>query len=839
MIVGSVGTLTVRSITGLVRSREQVDHSYAVMQALDRLLISLNDTETGQRGFIITGDSAFLEPFTAGVVQAKKVVSQLRGLVTSDPAQRRTLEQLVEAAEEKVAHTQSAVTRMATQGPVAARQMVAAGQGKRHMDSVRELVANMKDHENRLLEQRRVSAERSLIQAGLVSALGIVTAAALAVIAILLMRRTLAALEQGRRSATYARTLMDSASDGIYGLDAQGRVTFANQAMATALGYDVGELVGNHGHSLFHHTKPDGSPYPVKECAIYAALTGDFAGKMDDEIIWRRDGTSIPVEYSVAEVRDPQGNPGAVVSFRDITDRQVAHSALKSSMESAEASNKAKSDFLAQMSHELRTPLNSVIGFANLLLRNKSGGINEKELAYLERIQKNGISLLSLINDMLDLSKIEAGKMEVEFAPADLREIVQAVVHQFEPQVMAKSIALTSAVPDDLTLLDTDAGRLRQILSNLVSNAVKFTDTGTVSIRVRANPDTGAPVLIEVSDSGIGIPPDRVGAIFDAFEQAERSTTRRFGGSGLGLPISRSLCALMGYDLRVISREGHGSTFMIDLGPRAPAESMTPVLAPFDPVDSAGDAVLRGKTVLIIDDAPDDRLLIANQVAELGGTSIEAASGVEALKLARERRPDMITLDLVMPRMDGADVLRLLKEDPDLCRIPVVVVSAVAMERRGLVGAVSLLPKPLSHDDLRRAFKQGIGLGRVLIVDDDPDTQALLSSYAYEEGASEVQIAGDGDAALAFLERFTPDLILLDLVPPKRDGAEVLSRIASDPSHDFAVLIVTGKELSPGETRSLRLGSIGVLRKGEHLEEELRSALRNFVARRHVGSRQA
>ncbi|MEO7648662.1 MAG: CHASE3 domain-containing protein, partial [Gemmatimonadaceae bacterium] len=204
-----------------------MDHSYAVMQALDRLLISLGDTETGQRGFILTGDSAFLEPHIEGVVQARDVISQLRVLVASNDAQRRSLEQLVKAANDRVAQAQSAVATMVTQGQVAATRVVLAGEGQRHMESVRALVANMKDHENRLLEQRRVGAERSLIQAGLVSALGIVTAAALAVIAILLMRRTLVALEQGRRSAMYARTLIDSASDGIYGLDAQGRVTFA------------------------------------------------------------------------------------------------------------------------------------------------------------------------------------------------------------------------------------------------------------------------------------------------------------------------------------------------------------------------------------------------------------------------------------------------------------------------------------------------------------------------------------------------------------------------------------------------------------------------------------
>lgn len=833
LIVGAVGTLAFHSITELNEARQQLDRSHALIQTLDQFLLSLDDTETGQRGFVLTGDTAFLKPHLEGVERSRHLISQLRVLAATDPAQQQDLDELVKVADRKVAHSRRVVATMLSDGPAAATEIIRSQRGRLYMDSVRALVADMQDHENGLLEQHRISDQRSLIRTGLGSALGLLTAAALAVIAVFLVRRTLFALEEGRRSAAYAHTLIDSTSDGIYGLDSEGRVTLANKSMATALGYDVEELVGSHGHSLFHHTRPDGRPYPLEECPLYVALRGDAPGKIDHEIIWRRDGTPIPVEYSVAKVVDPHGKPGAVVSFRDITDRQAAHDALKAAMESAEASNKAKSDFLARMSHELRTPLNSVIGFANILLRNKSGGISEKELAYLERIQKNGVSLLALINDILDLSKIEAGKMEVDFAPADLGEMVRDVVAQFEPQITGKPITLKVSVPHDLRPIDTDSGRLRQVLSNLITNGIKFTEAGTVMVSVRANPETGAPTAIEVTDTGIGIPPDRIGAIFDAFEQAERSTARKFGGTGLGLPISRSLCALLGYDLRVVSREGHGSTFIIDLAPVAPAEEiLTPILPQFDTADADDRALLSGKTVLVIDDSADARLIVASHVAQLGGTSIHAASGSQGLELARQNKPDLITLDLLMPRMDGSEVLRILKDDPVLCRIPVIVISAVANERQSLVGALSLLPKPLNTDELRRAIKQEVGLGRVLIVEDDPDTQALLSSYAYEEGASEVHVAGDGDAALAYLKKIKPDLILLDLVLPRRDGLEVLARLMADASNEFPVLIVTSKELSAEQNHALRLGSIGVLRKGEHLERDIRRALRDFVGRR-------
>lgn len=836
VIVGIVGTLTVRSMTALMESRERVDHSLAVVQALDRLLIAIDDTETGHRGFVITGDSAYLEPHIQGAVRAKELMAQLRSLVASDSVQRSSMEDLARAATRKIEHSQRGVETMVRDGPAAARQVVASGEGRRYMDEVRAGVAAMQDPETTVLEQRLASAERSLVNAGLVAGLGLLTAALLAAISVMLMSKNLAAAERERRSATYAHELIDAASEGMYGLDSRGHVTFANRSMAAMLGYRKDELVGSHGHTLFHHTRADGSPYPVEECTIYRALTGDFAGDIDDEIIWRRDGTMLPVEYSVARVRDPEGNPGAVVSFRDITERREAHMALKLAMQTAEASNQAKSDFLARMSHELRTPLNSVIGFSNLLLHNKSGGLSEKDIVYIERIQKNGVNLLSLINDILDFSKIEAGKIELDIAPADLRAIVSDVVHQFETQVMGSVVKVVWSVPDRLPPIQTDAGRLRQVLVNLVGNAIKFTEAGTVSVSVIAHADTGDPARIEVADSGIGIPPERIGAIFDPFEQAERSTTRRFGGTGLGLPISKSLCELLGYDLRVTSREGQGSTFIIDLALRPVEKLSASVPQSFvrDPLTNGSP--LAGKTVLVVDDAPDDRLLISAEIAELGGIPITASSGSEALELAREHKPDLITLDLLMPKMDGSEVLRLIKSDPDLCRIPVVIVSAVAKERQGLTGALSLLPKPLDPADLRHAVNQGIGLGRVLIVDDDPDAQTLLSSYAHDEGASEVLVAGDGESALSILDEFKPDLVLLDLVLPRRDGADVLARIASDPGQTPAVIIVTSKELSAGEARSLSLGSLGVLRKGEKLEDDLRAALRSFAAGRQQGS---
>lgn len=310
LIVGAVGTLAFHSITELNEARQQLDRSHALIQTLDQFLLSLDDTETGQRGFVLTGDTAFLEPHIEGLRQSRHLLERLRVLAATDPAQQQNLDKLEKVANRKVAHSQSVVATMLSDGPVAATEIIRSQRGRLYMDSVRALVADMQGHENVLLEQHRISDQRSLIRTGLGSALGLLTAAALAVIAVFLVRRTLFALEEGRRSAAYAHTLIDSTSDGIYGLDSEGRVTLANKSMATALGYDVEELVGSHGHSLFHHTRPDGRPYPLEECPLYVALRGDAPGKIDHTRSFGA-GTAPPFRWSTRSRKSwtRMGNP--------------------------------------------------------------------------------------------------------------------------------------------------------------------------------------------------------------------------------------------------------------------------------------------------------------------------------------------------------------------------------------------------------------------------------------------------------------------------------------------------------------------------------------------------
>ena len=389
---------------------------------------------------------------------------------------------------------------------------------------------------------------------------------------------------------------------------------------------------------------------------------------------------------------------------RDITDRKRAEEALRQAKEAAEEASRTKSQFLASMSHELRTPLNSVIGFANILLKNKAGTLGPAELNFLDRIQANGRHLLALINEILDLSKIEARKVELQMAPVALDVLVRETVAQQESLVRDKPVQLLADLPAQVAPVLTDADKLRQVLINLIGNALKFTERGSVTVRVLTDPANHRPLRLEVIDTGIGIPQEKLGVIFEAFQQAEAGTTRKYGGTGLGLTISQALCQLMGYHIEVASEPGRGSTFSVRLlpGPNpADPEPSTRTVAGEPPPAAAAPASLNGELVLVIDDELDSRTLLTHTIAEFGCRVLAASSGEQGLRMAREFRPHLITVDLMMPDLDGWQVIRALKADPALRNIPVVVVSIVAGENRGrILGVVDVLQKPVARADL-------------------------------------------------------------------------------------------------------------------------------------------
>ncbi len=550
------------------------------------------------------------------------------------------------------------------------------------------------------------------------------------------------------------------------------------------------------------------------------------------------------LDHRWVRISDSRTSEGGVVSLRtDITALKQMQEDLCQARDAAEAGSRAKSDFLARMSHELRTPLNSVIGFANILLKNKAKNLREQDLTYLHRILDNGKHLLALINNILDLSKVEAGRMEVEWAEVSLNALIPEVLNQIGGQPRAKEVKLQADIPLAVASLRTDAGKLKQVLINLVANALKFTEKGSVTLRVGVEPESRRPIYLDVVDTGIGIPKDRQAAIFEAFQQADNSTTRKYGGTGLGLTISRSLCQLLGYQVDVSSEVGQGSTFRVWLGPRptatdddggrpAPVRSVTaPPPAPIE-LTPPPTRMTAGKRVLVIDDESDSRILMMNFLEEAGYRVMTAGSGDEGLQLARQHRPDLITLDLMMPGKSGWEVLKELKADPSLQGIPVVVVSIVARDQGGLVmGAVDLLDKPLTRDKLNEVLRRNLRPrgGKVLIVEDDEDCQRLLAASLSEEGA-ELRAVSDGAQALALLETFSPDLVLLDLKMPVMDGTAFLEAVRRDPRYEkLPIVVVTAQELTAEQGKQLASDTAGVVHKGEDMETVLKQLVRQFV----------
>ncbi|MDQ2666485.1 MAG: PAS domain S-box protein [Gemmatimonadota bacterium] len=517
------------------------------------------------------------------------------------------------------------------------------------------------------------------------------------------------------RLETNIRQLLDASGEGIYGLDRDGVITFVNRRGSEMLGYQPDELIGQQMHDLTHYLRPDGSPYPASECPIHLTAVQGIPCQLSDEVMWRKDGRDMQVEYVASPVHEQGRLTGAVVNFRDITARKHAEFELIVARDAAESASRAKSDFLARMSHELRTPLNSIIGFANVLRKNRGGSMSEDQLSFSNRIATNGLHLLSLINDILDLSKIEAGRMTLDLSAVMLDTLVRETIDEFEGQTRDRPVVLRAEIPDVIRSIQMDAARMKQVLINLIGNALKFTERGEIVVTIDAEAD-GLPLSVIVHDTGIGIPQDRLDAIFNVFEQAESMTSRRFGGTGLGLAISRSLCELMGHRLEVESEEGAGTTMRVRLGtpPRTSRRSVPGMMAiPDVPPASTGASSAKSDRplVLVVDEDEDARLLLGQHLEEAGCRVANADSGVDALKMARDLLPDMIFLDLRLPKISGFDVFRILKSDDALKDTPVVIASVAGSEARpGLAGAAAILDKPISRQlavDLVRRWLPG------------------------------------------------------------------------------------------------------------------------------------
>ena len=490
-----------------------------------------------------------------------------------------------------------------------------------------------------------------------------------------------------------------------------------------------------------------------------------------------------------------------------------------------EIASQHKSQFLASMSHELRTPLNAIIGLTEMMVTNAARFGTEKAAEPLRRVHRAGSHLLGLINQVLDLSKIEAGKLELSPETVTLAPLIDEVIGTARQLAEQNKNHLVVESQENLGSLTVDPMRLRQILFNLLSNACKFTKDGRVTLRVRKVVDGRNWIEFAVADTGIGMTPEQQAKLFEEFTQADSSTARQYGGTGLGLAITRKLARMMGGDVTVTSQPGKGSVFTVRLP--GSAEPLANKSTDADGNPPSTDCVL------VIDDDATARELISDQLKAEGFSVVTAAGGLEGLRRARELRPIAITLDVMMPDLDGWSVMAALRQDAELAEIPVIMVTIVDEHRRGIaLGAAGYLTKPIDRERLHRLvgrFRASKPPARVLLVEDDPIQRDRVGTWLADQQWV-VQEAANGREALARLQEEVPDVILLDLMMPEMDGFAVVAAMQKEARwRNIPVIVITARDLNANDRERLNSGVQSILVKEMFRPAELVERIRRLV----------
>ncbi|MFA6542920.1 MAG: response regulator [Limisphaerales bacterium] len=538
------------------------------------------------------------------------------------------------------------------------------------------------------------------------------------------------------------------------------------------------------------------------------------------------------IQVRDVELRHHRDHLGELIAQRTAELFQLNH-ALFLARDKAEDASRAKSSFLANMSHELRTPLNAIIGYSEMLIE-ESEPLEQKEALHdLQRIQTAGKQLLDLINEVLDLSKIEAGKMTLHYTDFDLVALARDVSDMVRPLAEKNRNRLVLDTPLTALPVHSDATKIRQTLLNLVNNACKFTHQGEVRLRLGTEETDGRDwALVQVSDTGMGMTPEQMSRLFQAFTQADITVASKFGGTGLGLAISRTFSEALGGQLTVASELNRGSTFTLRLpvGPLT-AKTDSPAAAPAPALDSPPP--VGAPSVLVIDDDPHARDLLVRFLQKEGYSVQTASGGEQGLLMARQLRPGLITLDVMMPEVDGWSVLNQIKADPEIAGIPVVIVTMTEDQDKGFtLGASEFLTKPVNYSKLSVMLRQlcpAPGDRPILVVEDDEISSHLLRRNLEKEGYTTV-LASNGRAALELIHVRLPALILLDLMMPEMDGFAFVQTVRERKDlRGVPIIVLTAKDLTEDDKRRLAGNVAGILQKQtltpENLQAELRAAL--------------
>lgn len=589
--------------------------------------------------------------------------------------------------------------------------------------------------------------------------------------------------------------------------DKSGRILRINEAAAKLMGWPASELLGK---------TVDAVATPETALLIrkhdHEVMEGHHITACEEQVSYL--GGSYTLLTTRFPVTDARGNVAGIgVMSMDISQRMHMEQALRLTKAEAESANQAKSLFLANMSHELRTPLNSIIGLSELTFEQAEEREDNETAEIMRRVVNAGRHLLALINDILDISRVESGRIELQSEIVHVRTLLESVINSMQTLARANGNKLLLEVAPNVGLAYIDVTRLRQVMLNLIGNAIKFTRNGEVKVAVSCRDDQ---LHVSVSDTGIGMTTEQMDRIFEPFEQADRSIARRFGGSGLGLTISRQLLGLMRGRIDVMSDIQSGSVFTVTLpvGDVDSAEAQRKSTAS-DTMSARG----RNHVVLVVDDDPDACELVRNALQRDGINVVSAASGHEALALTRSLRPAVMVLDILLGDMTGWDVLAAIRADPEHAELPVILCTVTDPDQRtGVLGVVEHLTKPFDRDHLSHLVQRFLGDAKsssLLVVDDDDFYRDSIANLLRQAG-HQVDTAPNGEHALNIMRSRPPDLLLLDMVMPGMDGLAVIEAMRIDPAlAPVPIMLVTAADITPEISRSLYERAVLLVRKGE------------------------